>query len=208
MATASTPFTLVCAVDLGEISRVVVDHAIAEALRHPVVRLHFVTVVPPEGRLQSRGSTNEAIEEHGSALRKLVCEELTNFNLDSSAGGDRAVRLHTRTGEVVEEIVELAYESRADAVVLGRYATPNRHRRSPGSVASKVLELAPCTVLVVHTPDYEVPSEDFNQCADCVAVRADSGGERWFCPAHSDGREPRLSEHVGISSLAPGWGLF
>jgi hypothetical protein len=63
-------------------------------------------------------------------------------------------------------------------------------------------------VEIVRTADYGEIENNYEQCAECVTVRERSGGSRWFCEEHSDGRMPRLSGSVGITSPTPGWGLF
>lgn len=69
----------------------------------------------------------------------------------------------------------------ANLIVVGRFGLhhPGRHRRS---IAGRVVDDAPCPVLVVNFAAQEAHAE--LPCPDCEAVRADSDGERWFCDAH------------------------
>jgi nucleotide-binding universal stress UspA family protein len=207
MATSTNPFVIVCAVDLGEMSTVVVEHALAEARHHSSVRLHCLTVIPGKGRLRPTRPADSEFEEARTALEKIVSEEITNLGF-SDDGCNRQLRYHVRWGDAGDEIIELAYESRAKMIVIGRYTEHARHGGRAGSTATRVLLDAPCSVFAVTVIDNGLPSEDYNQCEACVQVRATSGGERWFCDEHMGEREPRLSSHVGLSSNTPGWGLF
>lgn len=200
-------FSLVCAVDLSEISPAVIEHALSESHRHRDVSMHFLTVCEPQkGRFLKKAPEVADIEEADKKLRALVRESLPTF-ADASEGSKRQLRFHTRCGKAEEQILELALESRADRVILGRHSN-EKHRRTMGGISAAVVNEAVCTVEVVQIPNYGVVEEDYETCAECVLVRERSGGERWFCEEHSDGREPRLSGNLGITSPVSGWGIF
>jgi hypothetical protein len=79
----------------------------------------------------------------------------------------------------------------AHLIVVGRFGTHHPHRPI-GTVAARVIDLAPCATLVVGLTG---SSDATVQCVACVAVRADSDGARWFCPEHA-GDRLRLSAIV------------
>lgn len=186
---------MICAIDRGEVSPLVIERALADALHHKNVNLHIITVV---------GEEAEA-EEANASLHQLVDEILPTF-ADEASGALRRIKMHTRVGETAAQIVELAYESRAHVIFVGRFGGPNPGRRL-GRTATDVVNTAPCTVQVVQVPYYD--EEGPEMCAACARVREDSDGERWFCDAHNDGRIPRLMERVGTTiTSTPGWGLF
>ncbi len=200
-------FSLVCAVDLTEITSVVVEHALSEAHRHQDVSMHFLTVCERQkGRFLKKDPELADIQEADRKLRALVRESLPTFS-DSSDDTTRHVRFHTRSGKADEEILELAQEARADRIIMGRHSN-ERHRRPMGGISAAVVNAAACTVEIVQFANYGVVEDDYEACAECVLVRERSGGERWFCEEHSDGRAPRLSGSVGISSPVSGWGIF
>lgn len=191
---SARPFAIVCAVDLGESSSLVVENALAEARRHDRATLHFLHVLADRKEAEAAENT----------LRNLVTELLPAF-ADGSSEAERKLRFHIREGEVAEEIIELAMEARAQRIFIARHGgSPDK--KEMGNNAALVVTRAPCTVQVVQVASYEDESEA--QCADCVAAREESAGERWFCARHSEGRIPRLSDTVGLSAPTPGWGLF
>ena len=203
----SRPFHIVCAVDLSEFAPSVIENALDEAHRHAEVVLHFITVLEPgKGLITHKAPTVAQLEEAELQVRSLVAEALPAF-ADDGPNAKRRILFHARAGKPEEQIVELAFEARAERIVLGRHGSHIR-RDGMGTVASRVVSTAPCTVYVVQPSHYEDAQEDYESCAKCVAVRESSGGQAWFCPEHSEGRVPRLSESVGVSSHTPGWGVF
>lgn len=200
-------FSLVCAVDLSEISPAVIEHALSEAHRHPDVSMHFLTVCERQkGRFLKKDPVLADLQEADKKLRALVYESLPTFT-DASDDTKRQLRFHTRTGKADEQILELALEARADRVIMGRHSNESR-RRPMGGISAAVVKAAVCTVEIVQPPNYEVVEDEDEACAECVLVRERSGGERWFCEEHSDGRVPRLSRSVGKTSPVSGWGIF
>ena len=62
------------------------------------------------------------------------------------------MRVTLRTGAAYDEIVALATDERADLVVLGTQGRSGLPRALLGSVAERVVRLAPCPVLTVRAP--------------------------------------------------------
>jgi len=168
MTNTSQPrrFAIVVAIDLSEYSEIVLEHAIDQAARHDAPDLHVLTVVGERADL-------EEAKERLAALVLPALDELDEVNWHA--------RLHVRSGRAHEEISNLAAELRADLIVVGRFGLHHRGTRL-GSVASHVLDSATCPTLVVGLTD-DSP-DAITACPDCVAVRAESDGERWFCDAH------------------------
>jgi nucleotide-binding universal stress UspA family protein len=63
-----------------------------------------------------------------------------------------AVRTVLRTGVPHEEIVALATDELADLVVIGTHGRGGMNRALLGSVADRVVRLAPCPVLTIREP--------------------------------------------------------
>ncbi len=160
-------FGIVAAIDESEYAEIVLEHAIDQAARHEVPDLHVLTVVA------DRADVEQAKDRLGMLVLPAL-DELDRF--------DWHVRLHVRGGRAHEEIANLAAELRADLIVVGRFGLHHRGTHL-GSVASRVLDAATCPTLVVGLTD-DSP-DAIPACPDCVAVRAESDGERWFCDAHS-----------------------
>jgi nucleotide-binding universal stress UspA family protein len=174
-AMSEPTYAIVVAVDLGQFSSIVVEHALDQAARHSAPDLHFLTVVDKA----------DAIEETKRQLADLVLPSISA--IDRS---DWSLRLHVRAGKAAEEIAALAAEVGAQLIVAGRFGTHHPHRKL-AKTAAEILELAPCPVLVAAL--VEDPPRSSPICPDCAKVRAETDGERWFCARH---RSDRVSTRV------------
>jgi universal stress protein A len=171
-------YRIVVALDLSEYAEIVLEHAIDVAARHATPDLHFVTVVADE-RADLVETKNQLAEQVLEALGEL-------------RGPDWHARLHVRVGKPDEEIVALAGEIDADLITIGRFGV-SAPRRKLGSIAHRVLEQAPCPVLAINLLDRPLET---HACDECVRVRAESDGERWFCAEHSAPDRPTLATVV------------
>lgn len=75
--------------------------------------------------------------------------ELDEWAAEARAAGLR-VGMHVREGPAHEEIVALARDRAADLIVIGTHGRGGAKRALLGSVADKVVRLAPCPVLTVR----------------------------------------------------------
>jgi nucleotide-binding universal stress UspA family protein len=85
------------------------------------------------------------------AARRWAAETLEQWAAKARGAG-LTVRIALRTGVPYAEIVELATNERADLVVLGTHGRGGINRALLGSVADRVVRLAPCPVLTVREP--------------------------------------------------------
>jgi nucleotide-binding universal stress UspA family protein len=106
-------------------------------------------VVPEAPRLVGGPLTRERLAEVHTALRRWADDKLTKWAETARPEG-RRVRLAVRIGVPYEEIVDLATDERADLVVIGTQGRTGIPRALLGSVAERVVRLAPCPVLSVR----------------------------------------------------------
>jgi nucleotide-binding universal stress UspA family protein len=98
---------------------------------------------PPEPPVAVElGAVLESATEHYECLFQPMKE------LAKSSGID--VRFEVRVGHPAEQIVLMASEVKADAIVMGHRGESFIQRWLLGSVAKRVLSYAPCTVVVVR----------------------------------------------------------
>lgn len=201
----TTPYVIVCALDLSDDSTAIAARAFDEAKRHEGAILHFLTLVEPKSRRNRHPTPDSELEYIDQTLQAIVRDAYEVFApfvaMDASG-----LRVHIRKGPAHEEIVSLALEVRADVIIIGHHGTSGK-KRAEGGIPAAVLGEAPCSVTVVRPKDLSTLSTEV-ECQGCVEMRASSGGAQWFCEEHQEGRVPRLRERVGNSSYTPGWGIF
>lgn len=83
--------------------------------------------------------------------RKWAEEALEAWVAEARAAGLNA-RTALRTGVAHREVVALATDERADLIVIGTHGRGGVDRALLGSVADRVVRLAPCPVLTVREP--------------------------------------------------------
>ena len=150
---------VVVAVDGSEASREVIDYAVHYANREKDAEMLFLHVV---GTAMERG--RQFVEASGIAEAPLIGEEVKtgveNFVREQIARSGRTVPMMSVSvvaGVPYDEIVRFAEDHDADIIMIGHRGMNNLARFFLGSVASKVVAHAPCSVYV-HRPRSGRPS--------------------------------------------------
>jgi nucleotide-binding universal stress UspA family protein len=120
-----------------------VAQRLAGAFGSELILLHALVEPALWGPLR----VDRARELYDSA-RQWATQMLENWAEDGRGKG-LTVRLALRSGVPWQEIVDVASE-RADLVVIGTYGRHGMNRLLLGSVADRVVRLAPCPVLTVR----------------------------------------------------------
>jgi len=89
----------------------------------------------------------EVREEAGSAGRRF--HNVLQRARDMAATSDIELHTHVLTGHPVRDVVRLAAELKADLLVIGATGHSALYERMIGSRADRMVQLAPCPVLVV-----------------------------------------------------------
>ncbi len=151
MATRATMWKKVCCpVDFSQTSESAMTYACELARRFGAeLTLLHVRSVPgssiPEGLLEPTDEVTHDIE--GPSDRPLV-----SWKARAEGLGVGHVEVATSVGEPAQEIVDFARRSGADAIVIGTHGRTGLKHAVLGSVAEKVVRLAPCIVVSV-TPE-------------------------------------------------------
>src|SRR5688572_20331983 len=178
---AKNRYRIVIALDGLQYSEIVLEHGLDQAARHDAPDLHVLVVVDKPAEI-------------GPIKTWLATTVLEGLDVFRAGRPDWRTRLHVRLGRPAEEIANLAGEVDADLLVIGRYGLHHPRR----SIADDVITTAPCPTLVVGLAGHEIDPEP--ACLECVAVREQSDGERWFCERHAAPDRLRLSTLVPSSS--------
>lgn len=98
----------------------------------------------------------------GVALATMIqgLEDTARKQLEEAVTEDDRRELHATSAMVTSEspareIANYAHEQKVDLVVIGTHGRSGISRMLIGSVAEKVVRLAPCPVLTVHHPEHE-----------------------------------------------------
>ena len=91
------------------------------------------------------------VREVYEGARRWAQESLDGWAAKAKSDGLDA-RVVLRTGAPYEEIGALATDERADLVVMGTHGRGGVGRALLGSVADRVVRMAPCPVLTVRDP--------------------------------------------------------
>jgi len=111
--------------------------------------LHVVFVVEPYAYTGIGAANSAGLQEYLAASQRRASEALAPF---SSLAQREGVTLSTETVEgssPAEQIVETAHRCGADLIVMGSHGRTGVARVVLGSVAAKVLVLAPMPVMIV-----------------------------------------------------------
>jgi nucleotide-binding universal stress UspA family protein len=111
--------------------------------------LVLVHVVPEAPRFVGGPLSRARLAEVQAALRRWAEERLEQY-VEAARAEGRRVRVAVRVGVPYEEIVALARDERADLLVIGTRGRTGAPRALLGSVAERVVRLAPCPVLSVR----------------------------------------------------------
>lgn len=133
--------TVVVAIDLGEQSAALAAFGgkLARALGAKPVFVHVVARGSAPGRWQP------TVEAHQRSVSDRAREELSRLAGEIGDGAEAVVS----TGHPADEIASLVTTRRAGLIVMGLVGKTGLLGAKPGSIASRVLILAPAPVLVV-----------------------------------------------------------
>jgi nucleotide-binding universal stress UspA family protein len=139
---------ILVAVDFSPASEDAWSHArrLAALSDGELVLAHIVSEAP---RFVAGPLTRARLAEVQAALRRWADDRLAQWVSAARAEG-RRVRTAVRVGVPYEEIVALARDERADLLVIGTRGRSGVPRALLGSVAERVVRLAPCPVLSVR----------------------------------------------------------
>jgi nucleotide-binding universal stress UspA family protein len=119
--------------------------ALARALDAEIVLLHVAVETP----LYNEGPLGVDTREVYEAQRQWADQTLEK-RAATMRGQGVTTRWLRRAGVAFREIVEIAAAERADLIVMGTHGRSGLNRLLLGSVADRVIRLAPCPVLAVR----------------------------------------------------------
>ncbi len=209
---------ILCPVDFSEATRFALTPALSMATEFgaELVLLHVLDYPYPHVGPVVQGFD---IEDYYVAMEQKAVEQLESL-VDEEAREYASARPLVRRGSAFREIVRLAEEEKPDLIVLPTHARTGLDHVLWGSVAEKIVRLAPCPVMTV-SPRQEEPrpfggervllATDFSKGSETALQSAVSFARHYdaellmahvvtvwdYDPANPDWRFPPLpSEHL------------
>jgi len=120
-------------------------------------RCHLITVLDKRAfKARKKSDLSDEEKDRLKATKKEILTEAEAF-LDEQAqvlrDKGRDVQTRVSTGHPAGEIVKAAKELNADLIIVGSHGWTAAKRFMLGSVSDRVLQYAPCSVLIVKQPD-------------------------------------------------------
>lgn len=141
-------------IDFSDHSKKTIQHAThLAALTGASLHLLHVFQIPdyPAAFYQGLYVEHEAVKIHVETAKREALAQLSLLAEQIHANGLEAKSI-LRTGNPYEEIVNAAKEIGVDLIVIGSHGYTGLGRLLLGSTADRVLQYAPCPVLVVKDP--------------------------------------------------------
>lgn len=123
---------------------------LARAVCAEIVLLHVY--VPPPPPFVDVGVPAPAVIDIYAETRKWVEDQLTRW-AETATGEGLTVKTVLRDGSAHREIIATAQDENADLIAIGTHGYSGVERLLLGSVAEKVIRLAPCPVLAIRAPE-------------------------------------------------------
>jgi len=202
MERKNEPYIIVVGVDYSESSARALDEAFALAAEKPGAEPHVVHVAAPHESLPD-GFTTLNVANAAKQLETYVQKQLAKYTeAHPGAAGFERVCVHQRLGAPAEQIVQLAVDLEAELVVVGSHSLRGIERLLLGSVAERVVRIAPCRVLVVRPKTVvDVPKIE-PACPQCIVARKTSAGKNLWCAQHSERHGGRHTYHYVHRNMA------
>ncbi len=194
MDLATHPQRIVVGIDFSDVSNRAFEQAFLLARRTLGAELHLVSIVDrtaidvlglAKERHPSLVEAADRLRDELTSIAQLSMSEYRKLHPESR---QVPTFVHVRVGSIAEQITQLAMEVGADLVLVGTHGRRGVRRFVLGSVAERVVRLAPCSVLVVRPKDEhamdEIPAPE-PACENCLKVRQETGGKSWWCEPHS-----------------------
>jgi nucleotide-binding universal stress UspA family protein len=180
------PYTIVVGIDYSEASPRVLSEVFALAAQRQGSEPHIIHVAAPSGNLTD-GFAAVNLEQAAKQLEAYVQTEVTKY-AEQNAGniGFDRVCAHQRVGAAADEIAQLATDLEADLVMVGSHSRRGIERLLLGSVAERVVRIAPCPVLVVRPKEASNVPKIEPVCPQCLETRKSTEGKEVWCARHRE----------------------
>ncbi len=140
--------TIICATDFSDAAECAERQAVelARAIGADLVFVHVAVETPLYGEsVFAMADVNRVYEAQRQWAETALRERVARVQAQGVSA-----RMTVRSGVPFEQIVEAAKDEKADMIVIGTHGRTGLHRFLLGSVAERVIRMAPCPVLTVR----------------------------------------------------------
>jgi nucleotide-binding universal stress UspA family protein len=172
---------IVVGYERSELAQQALAHALAVshgAAQAKIVVAEIVSIpMPDRGGPMAPSNAQAVLDLHKSRL----ATDMKAFTVPEHV----SLELVVRFGEPAPELCNAALEADADFIIVGTHGRKGLEHFFLGSVAERVVQKAPCTVIVVRpklgdlTPKVEPP------CEHCTSAKKAAGDPNVWCQAHT-----------------------
>jgi nucleotide-binding universal stress UspA family protein len=203
------PRSILVGYDFSEHAVLALEEGIALALARGPATLHVVSV--DDGMIAGELASPADRGARAAAIQEATAGAVENALARRGGPGLRVV-VHGRVGMAAEELLALAGEIEAGAIVVGTHGRRGLERWIFGSVAERIAREARCPVIVVRPLGYpEAPGLE-PACPECTIRREQTHGAEPWCAVHARAWDPPhryVYTDAGINRLRPDeWALW
>ncbi len=191
------PYRIVVGIDYSTTSDLALSRAFEIAAGIPNSEIHAVHVVMMTVDSVDLASVASGltVPEAFTRLDEYLAKRVSEWEKVSGRKLEECVP-HVRLHAPSSELAQIASDLEASLLVVGTHGRRGVERFLLGSVAEKVLRLAPCSVLVVRPETEEAPVPQIEPpCPRCVETRFATQGREFWCEQHSERHGQRHTYH-------------
>lgn len=195
--TSKKPYRIVVGIDYSSTSDLAFTRALELAAEKPhgeVHALHVVQLVLDPDVDSAALASGLVLPEAAVRLKEYLSERVAEHQASSPHRVEKCVT-HVRLQSPANEIAQLASDLDASLIVVGTHGRRGVERFFLGSVAERVLRIAPCSVYVVRPEQESQVPAIAPPCPACLATRNATGGEKLWCEQHNERHGQRHTYH-------------
>lgn len=147
------PPQILVAYDFSDTSELALQHALNLALEDARRQFHFLVVLDPHKGIGLR-KHEEINFEYAQEVQEIATKRITHALDKLDRGGEVSMLVHVRIGDPAEQILALAEEIGASAILVGSHGRTGVKRFLLGSVSEHVVRSALCPVIVARDRGY------------------------------------------------------
>jgi nucleotide-binding universal stress UspA family protein len=172
---------LVVGYDRSDLAKLALAHALAVARGAAQAKVLVTEILsipaPARGEVLAFSNEQTMVEVHRVGL----LSDLKDFPTPEHVSLVPAVRY----GEPARELCDIATEEDADFIFMGTHGRKGLEHFVVGSVAERVVQKAPCSVIVVRAKLSDLAPQVEAPCADCSEAKRASGDANMWCQVHT-----------------------